>query len=55
MAWDWGKCMDKSTDWAFKKAGGFGKFNGWGSATASTAVGIAAVPACVVGGFFVGK
>ncbi len=38
--------MEKITDWTFYKAGGFGKYNGWGA-------GMVAVPACVVGGFFV--
>lgn len=53
MPWNWGKCVTKAMDWTFDKAGGFGKYNGWGSASASAGAGMVAVPACVVGGFFV--
>ena len=55
MPWNWGACVDKSMDWAFEKAGGFGKHNGWGSATAAAGAGMVAGPACVVGGFFTDK
>ena len=51
MPWNWGKCVDKITDWAFDKAGGIGKYNGWGSGAAAAGAGMVAVPACVVGGF----
>ncbi len=50
----WADCLDKSMDWGFKKAGGFGKFNGWGSATAA-GVGMLAVPACAVRSLFTDK
>ena len=52
MPWNWSECVNKSMDWTFNKAGGFGKYNGWGSASAAAGVGMVAVPACVVGGFF---
>ena len=53
MPWNWGKCVSNVMDKTFEKAGGFGKYNGWGSASASAGAGMIAVPACVVGGFFV--
>ena len=55
MAWNWSACVNKISDWAFDKAGGFGKYNGWGSASASVGASFVAAPACVVGGFFTDK
>lgn len=54
MPWNWGACVNKISDWAFSKAGGFGKYNGWGSVSAAAGPQPPwpPAPACLVGGFF---